>query len=559
MKTSAEPDSPFPTVDGQARSDDTRFSDAYLSGIIEIASDAIISVDESMRIVLYNRGAESIFGWTPQEAIGRPLDILLPERYRAAHLEHKTLFGQAPHEALLMGERREIAGLRRSGEEFPAEASISKLRTERGWLFNVVLRDATERRRIERAQRFLARAGEMLATSLDVDTTLHSVTRLAVEFLADCCVIFDAGETGGVRRLELAAADPAFAPLMDELRRVPLEPNERHPALAVLETGVAELIADVTPSYLREHAGSDGAMRLFREMNVRSAMLAPLVARENTMGVIAFYSTHPDRRYNSQDLALAEELAARAALALDNARLYHEARQAIQARDDVLAVVSHDLGNPLSAIRIGTSLLLRSVPPEERGKGGWAHLEGIRHSAEQMERLVNDLLEVKRIEAGHLALERARHTAEALIDETLELLQPIAQDRDVALVSAVQPAGTAIRCDRERMLQVFSNLVGNAIKFTPGGGRVRIDARGTAAEVVFSVVDTGKGIDREHLPHVFDRFWQAHRNNREGIGLGLAIVKGIVQAHGGRIWVESEPGVGTAFHFALPSEPADRA
>lgn len=275
------------------------------------------------------------------------------------------------------------------------------------------------------------------------------------------------------------------------------------------------------------------------------------------MGVIAFYSTRPNRHYGAQDLALAEELAARAALALDNARLYHEARQAIQARDDVLAVVSHDLGNPLSAIRIGTTLLLRSVPEEEKGKGGWAHLEGIRHSAEQMERLVNDLLEVKRIEAGHLALQRERHAAQALIAETIELFEPIAVDRRISLQTNVQPGDTAVRCDRERLLQVFSNLVGNALKFTAPGGRVRVSATEHRGEIVFSVEDTGKGIEAEHLPHVFDRFWQAHRAHREGIGLGLAIVKGIVQAHGGRIWVESELEVGTSFHFALPLEPAE--
>jgi PAS domain S-box-containing protein len=236
--------------------DQLRVSEARFAGIVGIASDAIVSIDESMRIVLYNQGAETIFGWTAEEALGRPLDLLLPERFRAVHREHIARFSAAPIAARRMGERQEIAGLRKNGEEFPAEASISKLDTETGRLFTVVLRDATERRRIERSQRFLARAGQLLVTSLDVATTLRSVAELAVEFLADCCVIYDAGDTGGVRRLETLHADPRYAGLMDELRNAPLDPRYPHPAIAVLETGVAELIPYVTEAYLVDTAAS---------------------------------------------------------------------------------------------------------------------------------------------------------------------------------------------------------------------------------------------------------------------------------------------------------------
>jgi signal transduction histidine kinase len=292
-----------------------------------------------------------------------------------------------------------------------------------------------------------------------------------------------------------------------------------------------------------------------RAIKVRSAMLVPLVAREQTIGVIAFF-TSSSRPYGTEDLRLAQELATRAALAIDNARLYREAREALQARDDVLAVVSHDLGNPLSAIRIGTSLLLRAVPEEERGKGGWAHLEGIRHSTEQMERLVNDLLEIKRIEAGHLALRSGLFSAATLVHETVELFQPIARSRNITLEHFSDAPDAVVRCDRERLLQVFSNLVGNALKFTPEGGRVEARVMATSSEVIFSVSDTGPGIEPQNLEFVFDRFWRAQRNKREGIGLGLAIAKGIVQAHGGRIWAESEVGVGSTFRFALPTEAA---
>lgn len=553
-----DPASAAPPDDGAAHAHDEkqverelRLSEAKFAGIVGIASDAIITTDADLRIVLFNRGAETIFGYAAEAVIGRPLDMLIPERFRGAHRMHMQRFASSPIAARRMGERQEISGLRSNGEEFPAEASISRINLDGELLFTVVLRDATERRKAERAQRFLAEAGQRLAASLDVTTTLRAVAELGVELLADCCVIYDAGNYGAVRSLEMLHADPHFAPLMDELRHAPLDPREPHPALAVLETGVAECISEVTDAYLSAHV-TDASTRLFREIGVRSAMLVPLIARDRTIGVIAFYSASPARRYHDDDLALAQELAARAALALDNAMLYGEAREALQARDDVLAVVSHDLGNPLSAIRIGISLLLRSVPEEERARGGWVHLEGIRQSAHQMERLVNDLLEIKRIEAGHLSLSHGRHRAETLMRETLELFQPIAQSRGIHLHGELPLRSVVVRCDRERMLQVFSNLIGNALKFTPEGGHIELSAYTTPGEIVFSVRDDGRGIEAEDLPHVFDRFWRAQRAKREGIGLGLAIAKGIVQAHGGSIRVESRLGEGSTFSFAVP-------
>lgn len=531
-----------------------RVAEAHFEGIVSIASDAIISVDEDQRIVLFNQGAEEIFGWSAEEVLGKPLEVLLPERFRAVHREHIRRFAASHVPARRMGERQEISGLRRSGQEFPAEASISKLDVDGARIFTVVLRDATARRRVERGQRFLARAGQLLATSLDVPTTLRNAADLGTEFLADCCIIYDAARPTGIRKLEARAADPLQQGIMDELRELPLDPRGPHPAVAVLDTGAAEFLPHVTDAYLAAHSADEASLRLFRMMRVRSAIVVPLVARDHTIGAIGFYACENGRVYDDDDLALAQELANRVALALDNARLYREAQDALQARDDVLAVVSHDLGNPLAAIRVGTSLLLRAVPPDQRGEGGWQHLEGIRQSAAQMERLVNDLLDVKRIEAGLLPLNAERQSVELFVQETIELFAAIAEEKEIRLRSSIETPGAVVHCDRDRTLQVFSNLVGNALRFTPSGGEVELRVSTLPGEVIFTVADTGRGIPEESLPHVFDRFWQAHRSNREGIGLGLAIVKSIVQAHGGRIWVESEAGVGSRFYFTLPGE-----
>jgi signal transduction histidine kinase len=249
---------------------------------------------------------------------------------------------------------------------------------------------------------------------------------------------------------------------------------------------------------------------------------------------------------------LAEELARRVALALDNARLFTEAQAAVRGRDDVLAVVSHDLGNPLAAVRLGTTLLLKTFDPNAGTTPELKRqVENIRTSVIQMERLIQDLLEIKRIEAGYLALDTQRVRASSLVADAVDALTPLIQNRELTLINRGTADHAHVLADRERIAQVFSNLVGNAAKFTPAGGMIEIAARVADSKVVFSVHDNGPGIPAEHLGHVFDRFWQARRTGRHGVGLGLAIVKGIIDAHGGELWVESELGAGSTFYFAL--------
>lgn len=528
---------------------DLRISREKYAGIVATSADAIVTIDEDQRITDFNRGAESIFGWTAAEVEGKPLELLMPERFRERHKDHVLAFGNAPETARRMGERREITGLRKNGEVFPADASISKLDVGGGRIFTVVLRDITAQKRAEAVQAFLARAGGLLASSLDVSTAWASAAQLAVEFVSDCCEIFERSDVEGARRVGLASADDSREAELGRFCRRGSPPDPHHPVWSALETGEPELISSIDGPALAVRGGED--LRLFAELPVRSAMIVPLRPRGRTSGAIAFYSHRP-HRFGADDLALARELAARAALAVDNARLYEAAREAVKARDDVLAVVSHDLGNPLSAIRIGVSLLLRSREGAGTADGGWEYLEGIKKSVEQMERLIRDLLDVKRIEAGQLALKRKRVRPASLIDATVEMMAPLAEAREIELGTRVQRPLPPVEADRERMIQALANLVGNAVKFTEPGGNVEIQCRSRDGEVVFAVVDDGAGIEAADLAHIFDRFWQATRTRVEGgLGLGLAIVKGIVQAHGGRVWAESTPGEGTTVAFAL--------
>jgi signal transduction histidine kinase len=235
-------------------------------------------------------------------------------------------------------------------------------------------------------------------------------------------------------------------------------------------------------------------------------------------------------------------------------RMYDEARQAIDAREEVLKIVSHDLRNPLNTISMSAGLMLEvDVPQEQRIK----QLAMIKRAGERMNRLIQDLLDVAKLEAGRLGIDPRPIDVAPLIGEALDMLRPIASEKSIRLDVVVADRLPTISADAGRVLQVLSNLVGNAVKFTPAGGRVTIRVEAVAGSVRFCVADTGPGIPPEQLPHIFGRFWQADRSDRRGIGLGLAIAKGIVEAHGGRISVESRVGEGTSFYFTLRNEDAE--
>jgi len=526
--------------------------DERFQRIVEIAADAIISTDAAGRIVLFNRGAEEIFGYDRSEVLGEELTMLLPERFRPYHAAHVQRFAGSSTDARRMGERREIAGLRKSGREFPAEASISHMETPHGMLFNVVLRDITDRKKVEETQRFLADASAVLARSLDYETTLLGLARLALPHLGDWCVIDVLQDDGSLARIQAAHRDPEMDTLIQGLCAYPPDPARPHPSLTVLETGQPELIETVSDAFIEAIAADDEHLRILRTVGITSLLVVPLVARRRTLGAFALASSDAGRPYTADDRLLADELGRRAALAVDNSRLYRQAREAIAARDEVLSVVSHDLGNPLSAIRVSARVLDRLIQ-DGRAEAAAEQLDGVRTAVTQMERLIRDLLEVRRIEAGRLKLVRRPESVASLVQEAARSLRAVAEDQGVRIECEVDPgAPKTIRVDADRIRQIFSNLIGNALKFTPADGRITVGADPAPGGVEFSVQDTGPGMAPGDLEHVFDRFWQARQQGSHGIGLGLSIAKGMTEAHGGEVRVESEEGRGSRFCFFLP-------
>jgi PAS domain S-box-containing protein len=525
-------------------------TDAILAGIVTISADAIICVDDSQTIIFFNEGAESIFGYPADEVMGQKLEKLIPERYRATHSSHVHTFGRSGIRARKMGERGQILGLRKNGEEFPAEAAISHLGPEGRQVFSVVLRDVTDRRRAHETQRLLAEAGETLASSLGHDETLRNVARLAVPVLADACIV-NAFHGDRFHGIAVAHVDPSRVTEIERERlEHPIDLGGRHPVAEVIRTQRPiswSSADDISPD--NESVRAD-LNYIFGRLP-SAAIITPLIARGQLLGVIGFYRERG--RYESNDFFLAEELGRRAALAIDNARLHDLVRAGVQARDDMIGIVSHDLRNPVNAVKMLTGVMLdrqQEVPlPAEMVD----YASVIRQAAEQMDGLISDLLDVTRVEAGRLAVDLKRENTEELLSDALRTLAPVTSQKSITLRLNSPDDLPDVMADRERIGQAISNLVGNAVKFSPAGGEIIVRVAVLDQEILFSVSDKGKGMNPEQLSHAFDRFWQSSRTDRQGAGLGLAITKGIIEAHGGRIWAESTPDAGSTFYFTLPT------
>ncbi len=435
---------------------------------------------------------------------------------------------------------------------------------------------------------FLAEASRLLASSLDIGETLAAVAWLAVPRIADWCSVELVDE--GVVRPEpaaLAHVDPGKVALGRELRRqYPILSETNHGVARVIRTGLPELVPELDPERLAASASSDEHLRTLETFGLRSVMLVPLAARNRILGVLTLVAAESGRRFGEEDLAFAMELAGRAAVAIDNARLHGAeaearrhaervaaeleettrrleavaaenarllaaARAALAARDDLLAVVSHDLRNPLGAIVLNASVLEGLLRPDTNPKA-FRQLRLVQRSAQRMNRLLGVFLDAERIEAGVFDFEPAPESADRLVTEAVEAMVDLAEVRAIDLVAEPDDDVGPVRCDRERILQVFSNLIANALRFSPAGATVNVGCARQATGVRFWVRDRGPGVPPEIQERIFERHFQGVRGSGSGVGLGLYIARGIVDSHGGRIWCEPAEGGGASFVFILP-------
>ena len=405
-----------------------------------------------------------------------------------------------------------------------------------------------------RSEQLLSEATHLLASSLDFGETIGRIARLTVPRLGDMCVIGVLDDDGPVRIEKVAAADPEKEALMAEkLERFPHDrAPARHPVSQVLRTGEPMLIPVVSEEGLKQAAHDEEHLELLRALGPKSSLVVPLRTRDHIFGAISLTTSESDRRFGPRDLSLATELARRAALAIENSRLYERARSALQARDTVLGYVAHDLRNPLSAISMQADMMADQPSAERRGEHG----EIIQRAVAWMDHLIQDLLDASQLEAGKLKVCLEPLAVRPLLKEAVRMIEGQADRNGLSLTVSVDEEVPTVLADRRRTLQVLSNLLGNAIKFTPRGGAITLRTTAREEEVVIRVEDTGRGIPPEEMHHLFDHFWRGGEERRGSAGLGLAIARGLVEAQGGRISVESEVSRGSSFAFTIPAVQA---
>ncbi len=535
----------------------------------------ILLVDVHGRVVMANPAAGRIFGLSQAEM----RNMAMVDLGAATPAEDTSLFLQ-----LVRGEREkyrlERSYARKDGSSVWTSVTVSLIRNAQGepeYALTLVediserrdaeensrrlLLEQTARAEAEAARRriaFLAEASVALASSLDPNRTLDKLVRLAVPILGDYCLVDVQEPDGTVRRVTEAAADPINEERLQQLSRVPQRPNRSGPVAEVLRSAKTRLIASIDGHPLSGSDNPDGLDRIGGGARPVSVLLVPLVAGAQTLGAITFGTTQKERAYSEADVALAEEFARRAAVAIENARLYQDAKEASRLKDDFLAVVSHELRTPLMPI-LGWSQMMREtkVNKDTLAQG----LETIERNARSQSRLIDDLLDVSRIIAGKLRLDVKSLALGPTIEDAIESVRPAAKAKSIRLICDLEASAPRVMGDPTRLQQIVWNLVSNAIKFTPSGGQVEIELVGGKDKVTLAVTDTGEGIRSDFLPHLFQRFRQAEAaatRKHGGLGLGLSIVRHLVELHGGTVSAHSPGiGMGSVFTVVLPAARED--
>jgi PAS domain S-box-containing protein len=412
--------------------------------------------------------------------------------------------------------------------------------------------DITERKLLAHNLAFLAEASKILSSSLDYQSTLRAVARLAVPGIADWCAVDMLTAPRTVELLAVAHVDPEKIRWAEELRQRDPVDLERPVGLAkVLLTGESEFYPEISDALLVATAKDERTLELARSLGFSSAMTVPLLVHETTIGAITFVAAESGRHFAAADLRMAEELASRAALAIENSRLYGASQQAVALRDDFISAASHELRTPVTSLKVYTEVLQRQA--ERRGdEHTSAQLGKMQAQIDRLAVLIGDLLDVSKIEAGKLELRREGVDLRRLADEVVEAIQATTTRHRIEVEGN---AGRPVVGDEERLGQVLTNLLTNAVKYSPRTDRIVVRLAETTAGATIDVQDFGIGIDPEHLDRVFDRFYRVTSEDEKtfpGLGMGLYISHEIVRRHGGTMEVTSVKGGGSIFRVTLP-------
>lgn len=526
--------------------------------LVEAVQDhAIYRMDTEGRVMTWNAGAERITGYSTDEIIGKPISIFYPAEDRAAKVPETELKTAAT-------EGRSVSEgwrFKKDGSVFWVSSTTTALFDDSGQLrgFAKVSRDLTQQKQHEDRQAFLDEATAALASSLDISTTMQRAARLAVPVIADYCVIQLVDVHGRSTETAVAHVDAKKEALARTLVVGALTSSALHGPGQAFRSQRSEVFPEPTvPGLAREPLDAEHPEAL-RELGIVSYTCVPIRYSGRRHGVLSFLRTGPAHRYGQPDLAVAEEFARRTGLAIENARLYREAHEAIRARDEFLQIASHELKTPLTPLQMQLDTLGRALSKAGvQSERLLSKLEMASRQAARLNRLVESLLDVARITSGRFVLEIEEFDFADMIRDVVERFRSEAKKAHCDVI--VQVEGEIVgKWDRLRIEQILSNLLSNAFKYGEGKP-VEISARAGDDMVRLVVTDHGIGIEKDALERIFDRFERAvSMRHYGGLGLGLFIARQIAEAHGGSIVAQSQPGSGSVFTVLLPQQSGDWA
>jgi PAS domain S-box-containing protein len=532
------------------------------AAIVEHSDDAIIAKRLDGTITSWNSAAERLYGYTAKEAIGQPISIIVPPERRDEL--------QGILKRLQKGERidhLETVRMRRDGTRVDVSLTISALKDEYGNVIGAskIARDISEQKkthealqRSEEHARFLSEASKSMAALVDVESSMQRLARLCAPRFADWCAVHLLDEERRSQLIACAHGDPQKeSVLMEVSTRYP--PDWRVPTIAsrVLGSGEAAYLPDVPQSYLDSVIRDARHAELIAALAPRSVIAVPLESRGRTIGVIGLARTDGRVPFSTDEFDVAQELARRAATAIDNCRLYDELRSADRQKDDFLAMLAHELRNPLAAIDYATQL--SQVSPEQAENA----TDIIHRQVRQLSRLIDDLLDVSRITRNKIELQKENIDAAALVNRAAGTARPVIEEHKHRFDVEVAQDEMPLHVDPTRVEQVIVNLLTNAAKYTPAGGHITLKAQPEGDQIVVKVKDTGAGIPREMLPRVFELFTQVNPQidrTKGGLGIGLTVVRRLTEMHCGTVSATSEGlGKGSEFTVRLPRNTENAA
>jgi len=536
----------FDVTDARAAQERVREQLSLSNAMAGSLGEGAVAIDLDARVTFINEAAASLLGCETYETRGKRSGEILQTANRDGRVIECPLASAMRTGTSVRSEDHVF--VRADGTRFPATFTAAPIRQD-GRVTGAVLAfdDISERRATQDAERFLLDAGAKLNASLFSAAVFGAIAQVGVPRLGDICLVDIISTEDQPSRVAWAHRDPA---LQGELDRVfgGAAPAGllSEPVLDVIATGRSLRVPIVAGAWF-----CSDDLPIARVLGIRSALIVPVAIGARQLGTLTFCRCD-DGEPDARTIALAEELARRSALAVEHARLYEQARHAIAARDQTLAIVSHDLRTPLSTIVMASSILGDDEMARASRWTKTAVVEKIQNAAGRMERLIGDLLDFANIEAGRLAIETGPQDGASIVAESAASFEDVARKRGVGLRSEAQAGMPFVQCDRDRVLQVIANLVGNALAIVHPAGSICLGVKTRGDEAVFSISDSGPGIAAAEQRRLFDRYWRGSQSGYKGTGLGLAIARGIVEAHGGRIWVDSELGHGATFFFTIP-------